>query len=183
MDKFTDLKNGRDRLDPAGKGAVNIGDAIPEQKGVVQRGRRKKPSPAVVAAAGAVNIGNQGDETMPHRIDQCAIPVKDLDRAIRFYSAVLGSPVKKVQFHNKAIGLLSFGEGEFFGCLYRTDLKFPASKRPRVYLEIHGRLDKAIEAVGPNGGRVVETYHPSGAYRFWAVIDDSEGNRIGLHSA
>jgi predicted enzyme related to lactoylglutathione lyase len=165
------------------KGAVKNWVSIPEPKYLGKWGRRKKSPPAVHAAARAVNIGNQGDETMPHRIDQCAIPVKDLDRAIRFYSAVLGFPVKKVQFHNKTIGLLSFGEGEFIGCLYRTDLKFPATKRPRVYLDVHGRLDKAIEAIGPNGGRVVETCHPIGASGLGAVIEDSEGNRIALHSA
>jgi predicted enzyme related to lactoylglutathione lyase len=163
------------------KHAVKNWVSIPEPKGSGKWGRRKKP-PVVEAAAGAVNIGNQGDETMPHRIGQCAIPVKDLDRAIRFYSAVLGYPVKKVQFHNKAIGLLSFGEGEFIGCLYRTDLYPPATEGPRVDLDVHGRLEKAIEAVGPNGGRVVKLRHSFGPGSVRVIIDDSEGNRIALHS-
>ena len=154
---------------------------LPEREHFGQKRGRNNPRPEG-EAAGAVNVGNLGDETMPHRIDQCAIPVKDLDRAIRFYSAMLGFPVKKVQFRHKDLGLLSFGEGEFFGCLYRTDLKFPATKSPRVCLNVHGRLDKAIEAVGSNGGRVVKRKRASGANGIEVIIDDCEGNRIALHS-
>jgi len=154
-----------------------------ERRCFAQSVGRKKPPPAVPQAAGAVNIGNQGDESMPHRIGQCAIPVKDLDRAIRFYSAVFGFSIKKMQFQNgKAIGLLSFGEGEFIGCLYRTDLHPPATEGPRIDLDVHGRMDKAIEAVGPNGGRVVKLRHSYGPGGVRVIIDDSEGNRIALHS-
>jgi len=153
---------------------------IPNRKNFEPMGRWMKPRPAVHSAAGAVNMENPGDETMPHGIDQCAIPVKDMDRAIRFYSAVLGFPVKKVRFHKQTIGLLSFGEGEYVGCLYRTDLRFPATKRPRVYLDIHGRLDRAVEAVGLNGGRVFRSRRSIGPYKSRAVIEDSEGNRIAL---
>lgn len=45
------------------------------------------------------------------------IPAIDLDRAIRFYSAVLGKPVKKEQFPELAIGLFPHTEGDLGGCL------------------------------------------------------------------
>src|SRR3954451_2519605 len=50
------------------------------------------------------------------------IPVVDLDRAIKFYSSVLGSPVKKEQFPNgTALGLLPHEPQSLGGCLYQTD--------------------------------------------------------------
>jgi uncharacterized protein len=120
---------------------------------------------------------------MAHQIVWCDIPVKDLDRAIRFYTAVLGTPVKKEEFPNVAIGLFPFSDGEIGGCLYLTDKNRPSTDGPRVYLNVQGRLDDAISAVGPNGGRVVEPRHAIGTYGFRAIIDDSEGNRVALHSA
>ncbi|MBI3994926.1 MAG: hypothetical protein HY349_02990 [Nitrospirae bacterium] len=43
---------------------------------------------------------------MAHQIVWCDIPVADLDRAIRFYSAVIGAAVKKEKFPVGSIGLL-----------------------------------------------------------------------------
>jgi len=43
-------------------------------------------------------------------------------------------------------------------------------------------LDQAIAAVEPNGGKIVEPRHQIGPYGFRAVVIDSEGNRIALHS-
>jgi hypothetical protein len=41
---------------------------------------------------------------MANQIVWCDIPVKDLDRAIRFYSAVLGATVEKQSFSGMTIG-------------------------------------------------------------------------------
>ena len=119
---------------------------------------------------------------MAHQIVWCDIPVTDLDRAIRFYSAVLGAPVKKEKFPEMSIGLLPCGEGEIGGCLYKSDDNRPSLNGPRIYLNVQGRLDAAVEAVKSNGGKVVQPRHPIGPYGFRAIIDDSEGNRVGLHS-
>ncbi|MBI3994924.1 MAG: VOC family protein [Nitrospirae bacterium] len=120
---------------------------------------------------------------MAHQIVWCDIPVTDLDRAIRFYSAVLGAAVKKEKFPVGSIGLLPFGEGEIGGCLVQSDENRPSSNGPRIYLNVQGRLDEAVGAVKPNGGKVVQPKHPIGSYGFRAIIEDSEGNRIALHSS
>ena len=39
-----------------------------------------------------------------------------------------------------------------------------------------------VAAVGPNGGKVLQPKHPIGPYGSRAVVLDSEGNRIALHS-
>jgi predicted enzyme related to lactoylglutathione lyase len=99
---------------------------------------------------------------MAHQIVWCDIPVTDLDRAIRFYSAVLGAPVKKEKFAEMSMGLLPFGEGEIGGCLYVSDDNRPSSTGPRIYLNVQGRLDAAVAAAGQNGGKVVQPKHPIG---------------------
>jgi uncharacterized protein len=110
------------------------------------------------------------------------IPVLDLDRAIRFYAAVLGSEVKKQEHPGMTIGLLPGDEGDISGCLFSKDDERPSATGPLLYLNAQGRLDEAVVSVGENGGRVLQPKHQIGPYGFRAVILDSEGNRIALHS-
>ncbi len=119
---------------------------------------------------------------MANQIVWADIPVKDLDRAIRFYSAVLGAPVEKEEFPGMTIGILPHQEGEVGGCLFKSEEEAPSSKGPLLYLNANGRLDQAIAAVGANGGKIVKPKHQIGPYGSRAVIQDSEGNRVALHS-
>jgi hypothetical protein len=45
-----------------------------------------------------------------------------------------------------------------------------------------GVIYRADAAVVPNGGKVLQPKHPIGPHGFRAVILDSEGNRVALHS-
>ena len=45
-----------------------------------------------------------------------------------------------------------------------------------------GRLDDAIAAVTANGGNVLQAKHAIGPYGFRAILLDTEGNRVALHS-
>ena len=58
----------------------------------------------------------------------------------------------------------------------------PSEKGPLVYLKVEGRLEDAIAKAGEGGGKILQDRHPSGPYGHRAVIVDSEGNRIALHS-
>jgi predicted enzyme related to lactoylglutathione lyase len=119
---------------------------------------------------------------MANQIVWCDIPVVDLDRAIKFYSAVLGQPVKKQEFPEMTIGLLPHNDGDVGACLFTSIDENPSEKGMMIYLNANGRLDNAIEAVVPNGGKIVKPKHPIGPFGFRAVVIDSEGNRVALHS-
>ena len=110
------------------------------------------------------------------------IPVLDLDRAIKFYSAVLGAPVKKEEFSGMALGILQHSGNDVGGCLVKTEKEKPSASGPLVYLNAQGRLDQAITAVTANGGSVLQPKHQIGPHGFRAVVLDSEGNRVALHS-
>ena len=119
---------------------------------------------------------------MANQVVWVDIPVKDLDRAIRFYSAVLGAPVKREEFPGMTIGILPHQDGEVGGCLFKNEGDEPSSKGPLLYLNANGRLDQAIAAVEANGGKVLQPKHPIGPYGHRAIVLDSEGNRVALHS-
>jgi predicted enzyme related to lactoylglutathione lyase len=116
----------------------------------------------------------------PNTIVWCDIPVKDLDRAIRFYSDVLGKKVTKEAFGEVKFGLLPH-EGESAGGCLILDGK-PTADGPMVYMNCTQRLDAAIVAVEKNGGKILQPKHQIGPHGFRALVLDSEGNRIALHS-
>ncbi len=119
---------------------------------------------------------------MANQIVWCDIPVLDLDRAVKFYSTVLGQSVKKQEFPGMTIGILPHNDGEVGACLFTSDEEKPSEKGTMIYLNANGRLDDAIAAVASNGGKVVKPKHSIGPFGFRAVVIDSEGNRVALHS-
>jgi predicted enzyme related to lactoylglutathione lyase len=119
---------------------------------------------------------------MPNHVVWVDIPVLKLDRAIRFYSAVLGVQVEKVEYPGMSIGSIPHKDGEAAGCLYVSDTVKPSADGPLVYLNVHGRLDEAVESAVASGGKVVQPKESIGPFGFRAVILDTEGNRVALHS-
>ncbi len=119
---------------------------------------------------------------MANQIVWVDIPVADLNRAMRFYSAVLGNEVKRQEYGEFAIGLLPSAETEVSGCLFTSATDKPGDQGPLIYLNANGRLDQAEAAVAPNGGKVLKPKHQIGPHGWRTVILDSEGNRIALHS-
>jgi hypothetical protein len=119
-----------------------------------------------------------------HQIVWFDLPVRDLDRAIRFYSAVLAAEIEKQTFPGGAIGILPHSDEAVGGCLFVSDdpKAGPADHGPLLYFNANGRLDEAEAAVEPNGGRVLQAKHSIGPHGFRAVVLDSEGNRIAIHS-
>ena len=119
---------------------------------------------------------------MTNQIVWCDIPVKDLDRAIKFYSAVLGQAVSKESFGEMNFGLLPHAQESVSGCLVVSAEAKPSADGPLIYLNCEGRLDAAIASVEQHAGQIVQPKHQIGPHGFRAVVLDSEGNRIALHS-
>jgi predicted enzyme related to lactoylglutathione lyase len=114
-------------------------------------------------------------------------PVHDLDRAIRFYSAVLGCVVEK-QSQLKPdgstffLGILPHEGTSVGGCLHVSDSDSPSDHGVLIYLNCNGRLQDAVSAVEPYEGRVLAPIHGMGPYGSRCIVLDSEGNRLALHS-
>lgn len=118
-----------------------------------------------------------------HQVVWFDIPVRDIDRAVRFYSAVLGLSLKKEQAGpGAAIAALPHAEGSVGGSLVQNMDAKPSENGPLIYLNTDGRLDEALLAVEKHGGKVLAEKHSIAPFGFRAVVVDSEGNRVALHS-
>lgn len=120
---------------------------------------------------------------MNNQIVWVDIPVVDLDRAIKFYSAILGVTVTKESSPGFTFGLLPHSDTSVSGCLYVPDKdNAPSLTGPLVYLNAEGRLGSAVKAVVAGGGKVIQDIHQIGPYGFRAICRDTEGNRIAFHA-
>jgi predicted enzyme related to lactoylglutathione lyase len=109
------------------------------------------------------------------------IPVADLDRAAAFYRGVLGIKVEKSQFDNFSFCVLQHDEGNG-GCLVPNASEVASHAGVLLYMNVDGRMREAVARVPALGGKVVEPAHAIGPHGYRAVVLDSEGNRIALHS-
>jgi predicted enzyme related to lactoylglutathione lyase len=119
---------------------------------------------------------------MQHSIAWFDVPVVDLDRAIRFYSAILGAPVRKEKTGSIPIGMLPTPDGNQMGCLVPSNEAKPSADGVMIWFDVNGRIKDAVAAVSANGGKVLGDVHAIGQYGFRAEVLDSEGNRIALYS-
>ncbi len=116
---------------------------------------------------------------MAHSFVWVDIPARDLARAMRFYSAVLGAEVTE---EHPGVAVLAHGEGDVAGCLAVDDSMTPSRDGPLLYLNADGRLQEAVDAAVAQGGEVLVAPHPIGPWGHRAIVLDSEGNRVALHS-
>lgn len=115
------------------------------------------------------------------------IPVRDMDRAIKFYEAVLGYKLEKAK-----VGPLDMAWFPWIpdtigsGCslVYHEEFYKPSENGVLIYLTaFSGDAADELSRVEPAGGKVLFLKKQiSEEHGFMAVFLDSEGNRIALHS-
>ena len=116
---------------------------------------------------------------MAHQIIWFDLPVLDLGRAIRFYSNVLQTEIKE-EFPGVAV--FKHGEGDVAGCLFTSEDQQPSKGGALMYFNASGRLPEAVAKVPEFGGEVESEPHEIAPFGQRAIVIDSEGNRIVLHS-
>lgn len=109
------------------------------------------------------------------------IPVIDLQRAADFYRSVLNIKVEVQNFGDVHFGVLEHEEGNG-GCLVPNPEEAGAPGGILVYLNVNGRIRSALNSVKSAGGQVIQDTHSLGPHGFRALIKDSEGNTLALHS-
>jgi uncharacterized protein len=115
------------------------------------------------------------------------IPATDLDRATKFYEAIFGVTLFPMDLPNIKMRMFPLEDNmtQVGGALVDSGgfHKPSATDGPLIYLNGNPDLQRIVDKVEAAGGSImVPKTEISPEYGFMAVIIDTEGNRIGLHS-
>jgi len=117
----------------------------------------------------------------PDRVVWFDLPVADLERASRFYGAVLDIKVHQEKAGSFSFAVLEHGPDGNGGCLI-PNAKDVSAAGILVYMSVEGRIHDAVRQAEKHGGRVLKAIETIGPHGVRAIVLDSEGNRIALHS-
>ncbi len=122
-------------------------------------------------------------QTQSNPVNWFEISVTDLDRAKKFYGAVLETEFQDLDMGPTKMSMFPMdpeksGSG---GSLLLADEAKPSADGTTIYFSCE---DCAVEAsrVEANGGQIVFPKMDIGEFGFVVQFMDTEGNRIGLHS-
>lgn len=125
----------------------------------------------------------QGETVQPlgNALNWFDIPVSDLDRAEAFYSEILGVVLER--YSGPGIYGALFPAQGLSGTLIQGEGFTPSYQGSVVYLSGGDDLNTVLNRVLGAGGKVLQGKTEIGGDRgFFAYLEDTEGNRVGLHS-
>ncbi len=114
------------------------------------------------------------------------IPVSDFDRAKKFYETIFSYQMPENNMGPTRMGffLYDFQSGKVGGAIVFNPSKYtPGEHGALIYLNCQPDLKVMLDKVEAAGGKIVMGKTDIGNnLGFQAIITDTEGNRIALHS-
>lgn len=110
------------------------------------------------------------------------ISVKDLDRAMKFYSTVMSVELNSMQIGPGKQANFPFAPGVASGSLRESKENEPSATGTMVYLNGGNDLSVPLARVEAAGGTIIKNKTRIGDNGFMAVFKDTEGNHVALHS-
>jgi predicted enzyme related to lactoylglutathione lyase len=111
------------------------------------------------------------------------IPAADIERAKVFYEQIFGFEMQRHEMNGLQMAWFPFsheGPGAT-GTLIQAEPYIPSHEGTMVYFSVED-IEAVLKKVEENGGQVLNPKMSIGEYGFVAHFEDSEGNRVALHS-
>jgi predicted enzyme related to lactoylglutathione lyase len=134
----------------------------------------------LIFASGCASLPRKQPMTNP--VFYFEIPVRNMDRAISFYSKTFDMTFERKEIDGNEMALFPYqpsGEGAT-GALAKGESYEPSLKGTRVYFSTQD-IDATLRNAISSGGRLIYPKTDAGDYGFVAEFEDSEGNCIALH--
>ena len=120
---------------------------------------------------------------MANAINWFEIPANNYDRAIQFYSTVLGAPLHKQEIQGTKMAFLPMEGQGVGGAVCFGEGYTPSDAGALIYLNGGDDLAAPLARVGAAGGQVVVPKTKiSEEIGYFAVFMDTEGNKMAFHS-
>ncbi len=111
------------------------------------------------------------------------IAVTDFDRARKFYETAFGTSLDVVNPPDGPMGMFPADmEKGVGGAISLREGCEPGKGGTTVYLNASGKLDAVISRVSGAGGSILMPRTAIPPHGFIAIMEDTEGNAVGLHS-
>jgi predicted enzyme related to lactoylglutathione lyase len=120
---------------------------------------------------------------MVNPVNWFMIPVKDLEKAKKFYEAVIDDELSRSEMGQMKMAWFPMTKGApgAAGALVKGEGYAPSHAGTLVYLHVKD-IDETMARIRMHGGRVLLPKSRMGEYGFVAHFEDTEGNRVALHS-
>lgn len=109
------------------------------------------------------------------------IPVNDIDRAVKFYTAVFNFDFYKETIDNNEMALFPFADENsgISGALAKGEIYKPTKDGVIIYFKTEN-IEEALQLVTSNRGQILYPKTDNGI-GLVAEFEDTEGNRIALY--
>lgn len=130
------------------------------------------------------NIQTLKANIMNNLISIVEIPVADFSKAVKFYQTVLGITIEEMEMDGNQMGILPNEAGTVNVVLVKGNDYKPTTDGAVLYLNAAHDLQPMLDKVAQNGGQIiVPKTEISPEMGYFALFMDTEGNKLGLHSA
>lgn len=122
---------------------------------------------------------------MQNAISWFEIPATDLPRAAKFYETIFSIKLNPLDMENIKMRMFPVDSTTGVGGAIVDSGGFhkPSHDGPMIYLTADPDLQNVLDKVEAAGGKIfLPKSEISPEFGYMAVINDTEGNRIGLHS-
>jgi uncharacterized protein len=123
-------------------------------------------------------------EIVQHSVNWVEIPVADFDRAKQFYCIIYDYEMPVIDMGAVRMGILPHNRdlGGIGGAIVCGEGYVPSKAGAKVYLNGGKDLNTVLQRVMGAGGNIVIAKTEIGAMGHIAIIEDTEGNFVSLHS-
>ena len=119
---------------------------------------------------------------MANAINWFELPANNFERAVKFYNEVLGENLQPMNHPEMKIAFFPAKDNGVGGAVTQGNGNKPNAQGALVYLNGGNDLAKPLAKVEKAGGKVIMPKTSIGENGFKAIFEDTEGNRVALHS-
>jgi predicted enzyme related to lactoylglutathione lyase len=122
------------------------------------------------------------EDGMENQVVWFDLPAQDLDRAMKFYSGLLGRELQFMEHGDNQCAFFPFQPGVASGSLVKSPNHTPSQQGTVIYFNGGNDLAEPLGKVESLGGKVIQEKMSIGDHGFIAYFIDTEGNKVALHS-
>jgi uncharacterized protein len=128
-------------------------------------------------------LHKQAQKKMINQVNWFEIAVSDMPRAKKFYEAVFATTLTDLEMMGQQMAMFQWTPGgtNASGALVKAEGYEPSTTGSKLYFTCND-VNHEADLVAKNGGQVAVPKMHLGDFGYMALVIDTEGNMIGLHS-